>query len=291
MVGLVRILTQLFLMAGLISSCGANPHIENGDSHSFHSHLPRGKVSGFNLSTSSYLLEASILHDIKNRASKRKRKKAKKAITFPVCFEFENLVKRKKKVKGQGRFLLTDYQKEVINAVKDSFSIWTKPLQDDDGWRVSQLKIKTLIKKKCPAYRKGNKLLTIEWRQIPGRSYALPYRIVLEFENLDINSMRKLVLHEMGHQMGLGDTYYEVGYQTPVGQPEAIMNNLWWLASPELTSDDVAGVKNVWDTIKRLKDVNQCPEGYVLGETGDNRNGNVFCVPDEMDLDNAIVVY
>jgi hypothetical protein len=82
-------------------------------------------------------------------------------------------------------------------------------------------------------------------------------------------------MHEYGHQIGLGDTYTEAGYQTPVNQPAGIMNLYYKVQG--LTQDDIDGVRQIW-TMIRTNSNNPCAAGYGPGQAPVNNNRHRFCV-------------
>jgi hypothetical protein len=98
-----------------------------------------------------------------------------------------------------------------------------------------------------------------------GRSFALPWArvIVLAGPELraDNNRLERVVLHEYGHIVGLGDTYDEPGYQSVVGQPDSVMRTA---AHLDLEPDDIAGVRALWDHISNGK--SPCGSGYTPQE-------------------------
>lgn len=90
------------------------------------------------------------------------------------------------------------------------------------------------------------------------------------------SSAFRLTAHELGHLLGLADTYSEPGYQQPIGQPAAIMNNLWALNN--FTDDDLIGIRQLW---RYISDANSdyCGALQNSGLALENNNNNVFCLP------------
>lgn len=111
------------------------------------------------------------------------------------------------------------------------------------------------------------------------RSYALvgQYEIRLSPEYKDPRNANaeKVILHEMGHMVGLSDTYTEPGYQQPIGQPSGIMNNLYEVSG--LTLDDLKGAYALHEFINGRGQF--CEDGYGIGGAFENRNNVAFCVP------------
>ena len=100
-----------------------------------------------------------------------------------------------------------------------------------------------------------------------------------------------VILHEVGHQIGLADTYYWINHE-PVGQPDAIMNNLWSL-NGKLQKDDIDGIRFVWKVLNKKNNGKVCPLGYKKGEyRGKLIWGENYCVidpnadPDDQDIGN-----
>jgi hypothetical protein len=85
----------------------------------------------------------------------------------------------------------------------------------------------------------------------------------------------RVILHEMGHMVGLSDTYTEPGYQQPIGQPAGIMNMLY--AVSWLTADDIAGANALYDFINGRGQF--CSGDYAVGGAYENKNAVAFCVP------------
>lgn len=111
------------------------------------------------------------------------------------------------------------------------------------------------------------------------RSYAIvgQYEIRLspQYMNSSDANAERVILHEMGHMVGLSDTYTEPGYQQPIGQPDGIMNNLYQV--PWLTADDIAGANALYEYINGRGQF--CDGDYTVGGAYENRNQVAFCVP------------
>lgn len=111
------------------------------------------------------------------------------------------------------------------------------------------------------------------------RSYAIvgQYEIRLspQYTNPGDPNAERVILHEMGHMVGLSDTYTEPGYQQPIGQPEGIMNNLYRVSW--LTPDDITGANALYEYINGRGQF--CDGDYQVGGAYENRNQVAFCVP------------
>ena len=83
----------------------------------------------------------------------------------------------------------------------------------------------------------------------------------------------QVLLHEYGHQIGLGDTYSENGLQNPANQPQgSVMMNAM---SDSLSADDTAGIIKAWSIIYK-KEAIQCGTGYQEGTAAVNTFNNFF---------------
>ena len=157
---------------------------------------------------------------------------------------------------------------------------WNDALLGAPGWRVSGIQFYMVggtSPGSCPNYHGGLRVYKAEVSASNNRAYAEyhNFKKVLGrsgYEGLDQN----LDLHEFGHQLGLGDTYTEVGYQVPIGQPQGIMNSAW--AVSDLTADDIAAVRHVWSMIYTGSS-NPCSDDYQPGQVQENNLGSQFCVP------------
>lgn len=88
-------------------------------------------------------------------------------------------------------------------------------------------------------------------------------------------NLLKLLMHEFGHVMGLGDTYAETGYQNPQNSPKAVMNSFFSVDT--LTDDDRAGLRALWAFINGAENI--CTDSYRVETATENTNSNKFCVP------------
>ena len=83
----------------------------------------------------------------------------------------------------------------------------------------------------------------------------------------------RVIAHEFGHLMGLGDTYSENGKFAPIMQPPSIMQN-----AASFSEDDRAGIWNIWRYLK--SGGSPCGPGYREGQTSIAGSGETYCVPE-----------
>lgn len=157
---------------------------------------------------------------------------------------------------------------------------WNDALAGAPGWRVSGIQLYWVGGQNpgsCPNQHNGLRVYKTDVQGGNSRAYAAYHSFTkvigrTAFEGLD----QILDLHEYGHQLGLGDTYTEAGYQVPIGQPQGIMNIAWEVS--DLTADDVAAVRHVWSMIRTGSD-DPCSDDYQPGQVQENNLGSRFCVP------------
>ena len=224
------------------------------------------------LSTSAGLLQSSLLRNIANVPYPRKNRK--KLIKYPVCFQSAPMKKGKRK--------------RLKAMIQRSFKLWLDPLKADPTWGKRRVRAESIFRRECPTTRKDLQTFIIVLNPDGGRSYSeyWNYKAVIRrvFSKTDPDFSRTL-LHELGHQLGLGDTYSELGYQRPIGQPTGIMNMYWDVPVGQLAPDDKAGILKVWKTISGELAIEECPEGYVPGDSLEARTGTIFCIPASADVD------
>jgi hypothetical protein len=112
-----------------------------------------------------------------------------------------------------------------------------------------------------------------------GMNYPFLYQTAVLQRIFDSETdFQTVMTHEYGHQLGLGDTYVQTGYQTPEGQPPAVMNNPWEVS--DLTGDDMDSVLHAWARVSGRTNA-ACPNGYVENKPSQNSLWSKFCVKTE----------
>lgn len=133
----------------------------------------------------------------------------------------------------------------------------------------------------CPSTHNGLKVYTIEISNLDGADNTCP-GFNMRMGNWGIHEY--VVTHEMGHGLGMGDTYkYAGGTHTPIGQPAAVMNNNWAVKGV-LQRDDIDGIRHLWARLRGGSSA--CPAGYKTGDCiGSSCGYASFCVPTGNDPD------
>jgi hypothetical protein len=179
------------------------------------------------------------------------------------------------------------YQR-YLQQEQESFNRWSGALEGETGWRVRNIELYRVGGSRagsCPREDQGLRVYHSDARSSTTRANAAfpEYR-----QNISVNDLRqadwRLNLHELGHQFGLGDTYTEASYQTPVGQPAAVMNRTWEVS--DFTQDDIDAVRHIWWMV-RTGSNNPCADDYRRGSAGVNRGNTRFCVPLASDDDDG----
>lgn len=121
--------------------------------------------------------------------------------------------------------------------------------------------------------------LTIEVNNTAHNSYGDISKHKILFWQEHMSDAEFTITHELGHIMGLGDTYTKFGYQVPLGQPRGIMGGRVG-NEIKFSSDDRAAVWNVWRYVKN--DDDRCGPGYDEGTARENFYHSKFCVPQKI---------
>ena len=263
---LFRILIPCFV---LILSIGCRNQIENHrsgvavsveeENEGFLSHNLQDE---FNLSTLNNL-NWSILPEI----ARAKQIQNSQAISYPICIYT---------VSGS---MDEAKRQTLLQHAEQSMNMWNQALIAYNGWEVTYIQPRLVGSSySCPATDGGLKVYKVRMDLSLSRTGAEYWEFTFSMGSDYYSSMdMRVFAHEFGHQIGLGDTYYEVGYQQPVDQPAGLMNSLYAVNS--LTEDDIAGVRHVWDLVRGATTA-QCPQGYTYGQVNENRLGHLFCVKD-----------
>lgn len=161
----------------------------------------------------------------------------------------------------------------IRDSVISAVTAWSSSLQQNPYWPCKQ---GVLVIWNDPS-RVG--VVSIYVDAAVSRSYAIvgSNQIFLapQYANSFDPFASRVILHEMGHMFGLADTYSEPGYQQPVGQLPAIMNNLYQVSW--LTQDDLFGANALYEFINGRGGF--CDYPYMVGGAWENRNRVAFCIP------------
>jgi Ricin-type beta-trefoil lectin domain-like len=193
-------------------------------------------------------------------------------ITYPICLYGNHQIDPERRAKAR-----TDLE-AVLNR-------WSTALKRDPTWPVKSIRAELVGNtSSCPFYKGGVRVLKV-------KSDINVTRASASYWFTEINNAGKsteyysyafgdpyfymVMLHEVGHILGLGDAYSEEGYQMPSHQPEAVMNNHWVLK--DLTEDDVDAINHVWQRL-RWATAAPCPSGYVQSGAAFNKFQNTFCI-------------
>jgi ShK domain-like len=187
-------------------------------------------------------------------------------ILYPVCVTAE--------------FGITTAQRQSLLALEQkAINAWNDALKGQTGWRVQSIRLNLVggaTPTSCPPSSNGLRVYKLVVLANANRGSA----DFTNFTNNIGNSEWKTgdvrrEMHEYGHQVGLGDTYTEAGYELPVNQPPSIMNLYYNVQG--LTQDDIDAVRQIW-TMIRTNSTNPCAPGYGPGQATLNKNGHRFCV-------------
>ena len=154
---------------------------------------------------------------------------------------------------------------------------WNQALQGVRGWPVDAINLYLVGSiDSCPSTDQGLRVYKLFVDANRDRGFAqfgnfLNVVGLSEFRRADL----RRELHEYGHQIGLGDTYSEQGYQLPQGQPPGVMNLYYNVG--DITPDDIDGIRHIWARVSGAS-ADRCPAGYVESFVLINRNKHVFCL-------------
>lgn len=166
---------------------------------------------------------------------------------------------------------------DVLSWATIAMNTWIAPLVGQPGWRVNKATAYRVQKTNsgCPSTDRGLRVYSIEISDMKGANNVYP-GFQMHMGGWGVHKL--VVLHEMGHGIGLGDGYsYGNGTLTPVGQPPSNMQNGWGF-NGVLQKDDIEGIRFLWARIRG--DRNSCPPGYVTGGcTGSRCSWSYYCVP------------
>ncbi len=157
----------------------------------------------------------SLLKDFHAIYNQKKKKKKSGRIRFPVCFESLKKIRKKQKSK-------------LKRLVRKSFNKWIAPLRNYNGWKVKNIRLRASFRRKCTPRSESDKKMIFVINNDEGRSYSefWLYKATIRKNINTYSYIENLFLHEIGHQMGLADTYQQETVK-PMLQPESIMNLLF----------------------------------------------------------------
>ncbi len=258
----VRTVLQVSTAVNLLCTAACAPV----ESDALETSLLDASVEDSDDSISKYSVLSTIQYSIL-REYDRAAKSQGARIRYPVCVTAE--------------FAVTDAARQnYMRVEQQAINTWNDVLRGQPGWAVDQIELYMVgnaSPSSCPTTHNGLKVYKLVGLANQNRGYAEFYNYKNAIGRSEWNraDLRR-ELHEYGHQLGLGDTYTEAGYQTPQGQPAGVMNLYFDVKT--LTNDDIAGVRHVWNMI-RTGSNNPCGSGYTAGTASTNRNGHRFCVP------------
>jgi len=252
------------LQAGLASAMMATAACAPVDSATSYADASVDDAAG---SIPKYSTLSTLQHSILREYVKAAKAQGSRTIRYPICVTAEFSVTSSERQK----YLLIE--QEAINT-------WNKALRGQPGWDVDTITLYMVggaTLSSCPSTDNGLRVYKLNGLANQDRGYAEFYTFKnaigrSEWRKADV----KRELHEYGHQLGLGDTYTEAGYQVPQGQPAGVM--ALYFNVQTLTADDIAGVRQVWNMIN-TNSSNPCGAGYTAGTASPNSNGHRFCVP------------
>lgn len=212
--------------------------------------------------------------------------------------------------RGAATIKVAEIQAHIARAIHD----WTTLLKGHKKWRPTNVRLQfksnidlteTCGKPDSPASQGSDPdrdIKIFKWAQQKGfldfsqnyyrqqgfkipvtRSFSLVSQRKVILDHHDEN-LPFVLLHEIGHLFGVGDTYVETGYQTKIGEhPPSVMNG----KSKTLTADDRNGIWSVLDNA--INGTHACKTGHTQYKTQTGRSSDqLYCVPN-LDKNGAVV--
>ncbi|MEN9835343.1 MAG: hypothetical protein RL011_1536 [Pseudomonadota bacterium] len=254
----------------LLQSCGASTKHEAIDEKSTTSNPLSGDVadgddSQLNLAHQNGVL---LLFSFLRHYTAAVRIQRKADISYPVCLAVHYPI-------------VNDERGERLESVKVIMNEWNKLLKRDPTWPVASITPYLVgSTTSCPWFVNRLPVLKIlgtttlvpfSDKTAAGMTYPFMYQTNLHKDVYNKpDDFRRVMRHEYGHLLGLGDTYTHDGYQAPTGQPDSVMQS----ARETFTQDDIDAVLHLWTRISG-RSRNACPSGYI--ESGSTIMAS-FCV-------------
>ena len=152
-------------------------------------------------------------------------------------------------------------ESNILSWATASLNKWNVPLIGQPNWSVQSIETYQVVPNNgiCPVMDNGLRVYEIAVISIDGGwNYAADLKMALG--NWGVDSI--VVMHELGHGIGLADIYGWTGRE-PLQQPSAAMNNVW-ATRGEITQDDIDGIRFVWSLLNG--NAQHCPNGYKTGQ-------------------------
>jgi hypothetical protein len=248
-------------IAGLLMSC-TNPEEQSEINYAF----TRGSTSGY-----------SITNDINKNGF----------IEISLAVPSQNLTNFQKQSSSISNMTGGELEQNLFDMIEKAVQSWAATLVGENGWQQSQIAVRRNLsmpsncaRDSYAAWRcEGNRRLTFVFDSTCARSAAsLDTRTVTlcgDLLRLERDVVARVILHEVGHIWGLGDTYGEAGGRAVANQPSGIMNDLYQVQG--LTEDDKSGSKALWSYL--FKGGQPCRDGYMAIPSGNSSMNAIVCQP------------
>ena len=265
-------LLLLALTSFLLISCDSKVKTEHNRSTSevdSSEDSPKPKyihAPSINFATYTNNLRGSLLNEFVLASSVQQSSQ----INFPVCVEKASDLAPHKN------------NEMVLPWMEEAFNKWNQQLIGQTGWQVDKItayKINVNLSGKCPLTDGRLRVYVVRLSNMNGgnNTWSGGRTMHMNLGNWAISPV--VILHEVGHQIGLADTYFWDNHK-PIDQPDAIMNNAWD-HDGKLQRDDIDGIRFVWKVLDKRNNGEVCPYGYKKGGyEGKLIWGETFCIID-----------